>query len=80
MRQKVGTVVDEELLIKAKIIAARERKKFSEVVEEALAEYIAKKEVTLRGTAAIVEETKGALKADSEVVLSVMQEEAFFEV
>lgn len=39
-----------------------------------------KKEVTPRANATMVEETKGALKADSEVVLSVMQEEAFFEV
>lgn len=38
------------------------------------------KEVTPRANVTMVEETKGALKADSEVVLLVMQEEAFLEV
>lgn len=42
MRQKVGTVLDEELLKRAKVRAAQEGKAFNELLEAALQAYLSR--------------------------------------
>ncbi|MFN3476246.1 MAG: hypothetical protein ACK4Z6_01640 [Candidatus Methylomirabilales bacterium] len=77
MRKKVGTILPEELLVKARLLAVKEGKRLNQLLEEALREYLAKREE--RGsTRSIVEETKGALKADEKLVAEILQEEPFY--
>lgn len=77
MRKKVGTILPEELLVKARLLAVKEGKRLNQLLEEALREYLAKREE--RGsTRSIVEETKGALKADEKLVAAILQEEPFY--
>ncbi len=77
MRKKMGTVLDEELLTQARLIAVKEGKKLSQVFEEALREYLAKGEGKVKGKS-VVEETKGALKADKKLVMKILEEEPFY--
>lgn len=42
MRQKVGTVLDEAILKRAKVRAAQEGKAFNELLEEALQAYLSR--------------------------------------
>lgn len=42
MRQKVGTVLDEDILKRAKVRAAQEGKAFSELLETALQAYLSR--------------------------------------
>ena len=76
MRKKVGTILPEELLVKARLLAVKEGKKLNQLLEEALKEYLKREE---RGsTRSIVEETKGALRADEKLVAEILQEEPFY--
>lgn len=68
-KRKFGTVIDPQQLSELKLVAAREGKKISEVVAEALAQY-------LRGKAgSVVEQTRGAIPAPPDVVRAVLEEE-----
>jgi len=77
MKKKVGTILPEELLVKARLSAVKEGKRLNQLLEEALREYLAKREER-SSTRSIVEETKGALKADEELVAEILQEEPFY--
>lgn len=70
MKKKIGTVLDERLLTAAKVLAAKEHKKLSQVIEEALIEYLRR----WRGRG-IVAKTQGALKASPKVVQTILEEE-----
>ena len=78
MRRKVGTVLREELLWKAKRAAVREKKTLSFLLEEALQEYLARLEgrVPARGKS-LVAETRGAFKLSKKLLEAVMAEESF---
>lgn len=73
MKRKVGTVLDEEILRAAKILAARENRRLSEVIEEALREYLKRKQLRVGA----VRRSKGALPAPSELVQEILAEEGF---
>ncbi|HSE84177.1 MAG TPA: DUF6364 family protein [Thermodesulfobacteriota bacterium] len=73
MKQKVGTVLDEKVITALKVIAAKEKRKLSDLIEEALIQYLQRK----RGK--IVEQTKGAIAASPEVVKAILEEEPFYE-
>jgi len=73
MKQKVGTALDEKVITAIKVIAAKEKRKLSDVIEEALIQYLQRK----RGKT--VERTKGAIPASSKVVKAILDEESFYE-
>ncbi|MCR4392234.1 MAG: hypothetical protein NUV94_05540 [Candidatus Acetothermia bacterium] len=73
MRKKVGTVIDEELLRQAKLVAARDNLRLSQLIEDALRQYLQRK-----GPAAQVDRSRGALRAPPELVRTVMEEEEGF--
>lgn len=80
MKRKVGTVLEEDLLWKAKRAAVREKKTLSLLLEEALQEHLTRLEV--RGAArgkSLVEETRGAMKVRKELLKAVLAEEGFYE-
>lgn len=74
MKKKVGTVIEEELLTAAKVVAAQEGKRLAEIIEAALLQYLQR----WRGRG-VVAKTQGALKAPSKVVQDILQEEGVFE-
>ena len=73
MKQKVGTALDEKVITAIKVIAAKEKRRLSDVIEEALIQYLQRK----RGKT--VERTKGAIPASSKVVKAILDEESFYE-
>ncbi|MBI3989822.1 MAG: hypothetical protein HY347_09425 [candidate division NC10 bacterium] len=62
----MGTILPEELLVKARLLAVKERKKLNQLGRGA------------SSTRSIVEETKGALRADEKPVAEILQEEPFY--
>ena len=73
VKQKIGTALDEKVITALKVIAAKEKRKLSDVIEEALIQYLQRK----RGKT--VERTKGAIPASSKVVKAILDEESFYE-
>lgn len=73
MKKKVGTVIDEELLRRAKVVAAAEGKPLREVLESALREYLDRG----RGprVASVVASTWGIIHADPSLIQAIMEEE-----
>jgi len=72
MKKKIGTTLEEDLITKLKVLAAKEDKKLSQVIEEALHQYLRRKQGR-----SVTEETKGALRASPRVVQAIMEEEEF---
>ncbi len=68
MKQKVGTVLDEKIITALKVIAEKEKRRLSDVIEDALIQYLQRK----RGKT--VERTKGAIPASPEVVKAILEE------
>lgn len=80
MKRKVGTVLEEELLWKAKRAAVRERKTLSLLLEEALQEHLSRLEGrrAARGKS-LVEETRGVFKVSKKLLKAVLAEEGLYE-
>jgi len=72
VKKKIGTALEEDLITKLKVLAAKEDKKLSQLIEEALHQYLRRKQGR-----PVAEETKGALRASSRVVQAIMEEEEF---
>jgi len=80
MKRKVGTVLEEELLWRAKQAAVREKKTLSLLLEEALEAHLAR----LEGPGAdrcrsLVQETRGVFTVNRKLLEAVMAEEGFRE-
>ena len=73
MRQKIGTALDERVITALKVIAAKEKRRLSDVIEEALIQYLQRK----RGK--VVERTRGAIPASPKVVKAILEEDSFYE-
>lgn len=73
MKKKVGTVIDEELLRRAKVVAAAEGKPLREVLESALREYLDSRS-GLRAKN-VVASTWGIIHADPSLIQAIMEEE-----
>lgn len=74
MKKKIGTVLDEELFLKAKQVALIQKKSLSRLFEDALRSYLSnfqKREV--------VETTKGNMKISPETLRVIMEEKSVFE-
>ncbi len=80
MKRKVGTVLEEELLWRAKRAAVRGKKTLSLLLEEALQEHLARLEarVPVRGKS-LVKETRGVLKVNKKLLDAVLAEGGFHE-
>ncbi|MBI4312452.1 MAG: hypothetical protein HY681_11815 [Chloroflexi bacterium] len=68
-KKKIGTVLDEELLRRAKMTAAKEGIPLSVLLGRALEAYLRP------GKGDIVAETWGIMKADTDIVKRIMEEE-----
>lgn len=80
VKRKVGTVLDEELLWRAKQTAVREKKTLSLLLEEALQEHLARLERGGRaGAKGRVKKTAGVLKVHKKVLAAVLREPGFYE-
>ena len=77
MKRKIGTVLEEDLLRRAKILAAEEGKPLQRILEEALQEHLESR-ATPKKTR-VVASTWGIIKADTALVRSIMEEESALE-
>ena len=73
MKQRIGTTLDEKVVTALKVIAAKEKRRLSDVIEEALIQYLQRK----RGKT--VERTKGAIPASPKVLKAILEEKSFYE-
>jgi hypothetical protein len=73
MKTKVGTVLDAGLLRQARTIAAREGKRFNQVLEEALAEHLKRKSAGTGG--GVAARTAGSLKLSRQQVNRILRDE-----
>jgi hypothetical protein len=73
MKKKVGTVIDEELLRRAKVVAAAEGKPLREVLESALRDYLDSRGGLRAKT--VVASTWGIIHADPSLIQAIMEEE-----
>ncbi len=71
MKKKLGTALDEEVITELKVLAAKEGKKLSWLIEDALRQYLKRKE------GGVVRRTKGTLRASPRVVQAILEEEEF---
>ena len=78
MKSKIGTVIDGELLRRAKVVAAANGMPLSRVLENALREYLDRR----RGprVESVVASTWGVMPADPPLVQGIMEEEGIFEI
>ena len=72
MKKKLGTALDEDVITELKVLAAKENKKLSHLIEEALRQYLKRKQ------GRVVKKTEGALRASPRVVQAVLEEDEFY--
>ena len=72
MKKKLGTALDEDVITELKFLAAKEDKKLSWLIEDALRQYLKRKQ------GGVVRKTKGSLKASSRVVQAILEEDEFY--
>jgi hypothetical protein len=80
LKKKVGTVIDEELIFKAKQKALSINIPLSQVLEDALKMYlITVDKKAVKGERNISQETKGVMKISRAELKAVMEEEGIYE-
>ena len=72
MKKKLGIVLDEEVITELKVLAAKEGKKLSWLIEDALRQYLKRKQ------GGVVRSTKGSVKASPQVVNAILEEDEFY--
>ena len=75
MKKKIGTILDEDLLLSAKHMALSQKKTLSDLLEDAIRTYLGMQE----GSLSISDETKGVMRISSASLRQVMKEESYFE-
>lgn len=73
MRRKIGTTLDAALYERAKEAARREGRSLNEVIEEALAHYVARDD----SRASLVEQTRGSFKVSERIFRAVLDEDLY---
>ncbi|MGH7823433.1 MAG: hypothetical protein ACREQ9_27035 [Candidatus Binatia bacterium] len=73
MKAKIGTVLDHELVRRVRSVAAREGKRFNQVLEEALSDHLRRKGAGKAGS--VVARTAGSLKSSQRSVDRILREE-----
>ena len=74
MKKKIGTVIEESLISRAKAAAAAESLPLRKLLEEALKEYLDRHRGLRTGSA--VASTWGAFEADGPLLQALMEEES----
>ncbi|MBW2163394.1 MAG: hypothetical protein JRF43_02825 [Deltaproteobacteria bacterium] len=80
MKKKIGTMLDEDLIFRAKQLALSERQALNQLLENALKMYldsIEKKKNAGRND--VCEMTRGAMNISSAALKAVMEEEGVYE-
>lgn len=72
MKKKLGTALEEDVITELKILAAKEDKKLSWLIEEALRQYLKRKQ------GGVVRKTQGTLRASPQVVQAILEEDEFY--
>jgi hypothetical protein len=78
MKKKIGTIMEEEILNRAKWMALKEGKKLNQLIEDALKNYILKRDAGGRDKS-IVQATKGVFRVDKKIVDKILKE-PFYEI
>lgn len=78
MRKKVGTSLNEDIVKQARLYAVQEDITFNTLVEEAIAEYLAKRRID-KDTPSVVDETKGSIRMPKSYVDSILEEDVYEE-
>lgn len=80
MKKKIGTILDEEIVYRAKRAALRQRKSLSQILEESLKAYLLSLEIKRRETRkAVARETSGAMKIPHKALKAIMEEEGIYD-
>ena len=80
MKKKIGTVLDEGLLLRAKQVALTERQALSQLLENALRMYLESLENNKNGRRRdVVETSRGSMKISKEELKAIMEEEGVYE-
>jgi hypothetical protein len=77
MRKKIGTVLDEELLLKAKQAAVLRRRSLSQVLEDALRLYLADSAKTKKK--GIAQSTRGTMQISLDSLKGILEEGGVYE-
>ena len=72
MKKKLRTALDEEVITELKVLAAKEDKRISWLIEDALRQYLKRKQ------GRVVKKTQGSLKASPQVVQAILEEDEFY--
>jgi len=72
MKKKLGTALEEDVITELKVLAAKEDKKLSWLIEDALRQYLKRKQ------GGVVRKTRGSLKASPQVVQAILEEDEFY--
>jgi len=81
MKKKLGTILDEDLVYKAKKVALIQKRSLSDVLENALKMYLlATKRENAAAKEKVSEKTSGALKISPDLLKTIMEEEDFYEI
>lgn len=80
LKKKIGTVIDEELIFKAKQKALSSKMPLNQILEDALKTYLLTvNKKTTKGQRSISQETKGVMKVSKKDLRAVMEEEGVYE-
>jgi hypothetical protein len=78
LRRKIGTIVEEDLIFKAKEVALAQKKPLNLLIEEALKTYFQNLEEP-KQRKNLVESTKGIMKISKGTLKKIMEEEGVYE-
>ncbi len=76
MKKKIGTILEENLILEAKKVALTKGLPFSQILEEALKNYLKQARQTEKKVALT---TKGSMKISKRVLRQIMEEEGVYD-
>ncbi|MEW6116435.1 MAG: hypothetical protein AB1553_05995 [Nitrospirota bacterium] len=80
MKKKIGTILEEDLIFKAKRIALSQKKSLNSLFEDALVTYFkVLEESGKRKEKNIVRSTRGVMKIQKSTLGKILEEEEFYE-
>ena len=80
MKKKVGTILEEDLLYKAKQVALLQKQSLSQLLEDALKIYLLSVEKnTMKIQKNIAQSTHGTMKISRTVLKNIMEDEGIYE-
>jgi hypothetical protein len=79
LRKKIGTVIDEDLIFKAKETALLKKESLSQLLEDALQMYLQKIEGKKRRSKNIAKITHGIMEVPKSTLKAIMEEEGVYD-